>query len=88
MTSKTAVYLPPISIRDNNTKHSTDPFDDGVNKKTLSSLEKIVEGSEVLGDTPSDTIVAASTQIKSASGLEMNKELFHTKVEVLSPQVQ
>jgi hypothetical protein len=32
-TSKTAVSLPPISIRDNNTKHSTDPFDDGVNKK-------------------------------------------------------
>jgi hypothetical protein len=46
-----------------------------------------VEGAEVLGDTPSDTIVAASTNIKSASGLAMNKELFPTTVEVLSPPV-
>jgi hypothetical protein len=29
--SKTATSLPPISLRYNNTKHSTDPFDDGVN---------------------------------------------------------
>jgi hypothetical protein len=86
-TSKTAVSMPPISLRDNNTNFSTDPFDDGVNKKTLLSLEKIVEGSEVLGATPSDTIVAASTKIKSASGLAMNKELFPTTVEVLSPPV-
>jgi hypothetical protein len=86
-TSKTAVYLPPISLRDNNTKHSTDPFDDGVNKKTLSSLETIVEGPKVLGAAPSDSIVAASTDIKSASGLAMNKELFPTTVEVLSPPV-
>jgi hypothetical protein len=85
--SKTAVSLPPISLRDNNTKHSTDPFDDGVNKKTLSGLETIVEGPEVLGATPSDSIEAASTNIKSASGLTMNKELFPTTVEVLSPPV-
>jgi hypothetical protein len=71
----------------NNTKHSTDPFDDGVNKKTLSSLETMVEGPEVLGATPSDSIVAASTNIKSASGLAMNKELFPTTVEDLSPPV-
>jgi hypothetical protein len=46
-----------------------------------------VEGPEVLGATPSDSIVAASTNIKSASGLAMNKELFPTTVEVLSPPV-
>jgi hypothetical protein len=46
-----------------------------------------VEGSDVLGATPSDSIVAASTNIKSASGVAMNKELFPTTVEVLSPPV-
>jgi hypothetical protein len=29
--SKTAASLPPIYLRDNNTKHSTNPFNDGVN---------------------------------------------------------
>jgi hypothetical protein len=29
--SKTSASLPPISLRENNTEHSTDPFDDGVN---------------------------------------------------------
>jgi hypothetical protein len=86
-TSKTAVSLPPISLRDNNTKRSTDPSDDGVNKKTLSSLEAIMEGAEVLGATPYDTIVAAITNIKSASGLVMNKEVSPTTVKMLSPPV-
>jgi hypothetical protein len=46
-----------------------------------------VEGPEVLGATPSDSIVAASANIKSASGLAMNKELFPATVEILSPPV-
>jgi hypothetical protein len=46
-----------------------------------------MEGAEVLGDTPSDTIVAASTNIKSASSLAMNKEVSPTTVELLSPPV-
>jgi hypothetical protein len=46
-----------------------------------------VEGPEALGATPSDRIVAASTNIKSASGLAMDEELFPTTVEVLSPPV-
>jgi hypothetical protein len=29
--SKTSASLPAVSLRNNNTKHSTDPFDDGVN---------------------------------------------------------
>jgi hypothetical protein len=32
-TSKTAVSLPPIYLGDNKTKRSTDPSQDGVNKK-------------------------------------------------------
>jgi hypothetical protein len=82
-----AASLPPISLRDNNTKHNTDPFDDGVNRKTLSSLETIMEGPEVLGATPSESTVAVSTNIKSASNLAMNKELFPATVEFLSPPV-
>jgi hypothetical protein len=31
--SKTAASLPPLSLRYNNTKHSINPFNDGVNKK-------------------------------------------------------
>jgi hypothetical protein len=85
--SKTAASLPHISLRDNNTKHSTDPFDDGLNLKKMSSLEIIVEGPEALGATPSDFIVVASTNIKLASGLAMNEKLFPTTVEVLSPPV-
>jgi hypothetical protein len=85
--SKTAASRPPISLRDNNNKHSTDPLDDGVNIKTLSSLKKIMEGPEALGATPSDSVVAASTNIKLASGLAMNEELFPTTVEFLSPPV-
>jgi hypothetical protein len=50
-------------------------------------LETIVEGPEALGATPPDSIVAASTTIKSAPGLAMNEELFPTTVEVLSPPV-
>jgi hypothetical protein len=50
-------------------------------------LEEIKEGAEVLGATPSDTIVAAITKIKSAPGLAMNKEVSPTTVEVLSPPV-
>jgi hypothetical protein len=50
-------------------------------------LESIVEGPEALGATPSDSIVAASTNIKSASGVAMNEELFPTTVEVLMPPV-
>jgi hypothetical protein len=46
-----------------------------------------MERAEVLGAKPSDTIVAASTNIKSASGLAMNKEVSPTTVEVLSPPV-
>jgi hypothetical protein len=46
-----------------------------------------VEGANVLGATPSDTIVAESTKFKSTSGLEMDKELFSSTVEVLSPPV-
>jgi hypothetical protein len=86
-TSKTAVSLPPISLRDNKTKRSTNPSQDGVNKKTLSSLETVVEGAEVLGSTPSDTIEAAITNIKSASSLATVNKVFPTTVEVLSPPV-
>jgi hypothetical protein len=71
-TSKTTVSLPPISLGDNKTRRITDPSQDGVNKKTLSSLETVVEGAEVLGATPSDTIEVASTK---------------TTVEILPPPV-
>jgi hypothetical protein len=81
------VSLSPISLGDNKTKCSTDPSQDGVNKKTLSSLKRVVEGAEILRATPSDTIEAASTNIKSASSLEMVKEVFTTTVKVLSPPV-
>jgi hypothetical protein len=39
-TSKTAVSLRPISLRDNNTKRSTDPSDDDVNKKPCRAWKK------------------------------------------------
>jgi hypothetical protein len=88
-TSKITLSLPPISLGDNKTKRSTNPSQDGVNKKTLSSLETVVEGAEVLGATPSDTIEAASTNIKSASSLATVKEVFPNTatVEVLPPPV-
>jgi hypothetical protein len=50
-------------------------------------LESIVEGTEALGATHSDSIVAARTNIKSASGVAMNEEMFPTKVDVLTPPV-
>jgi hypothetical protein len=53
----------------------------------MASLETIVEGPEALGATPSDSIVEASTNIKSAFGVAMNEELFPTTVEVLLPPV-
>jgi hypothetical protein len=53
----------------------------------MAILETIVEGPEVLGATPSDSIVTARTNIKSASGVAMNEDLFPTTVEVLSPPV-
>jgi hypothetical protein len=46
-----------------------------------------VEGPEALGATPSESIVAASTNIKLASGLAMNEELFTNTFKVLSPSV-
>jgi hypothetical protein len=46
-----------------------------------------VEGTEALGATPFDSIVAKSSNIKLASGVAMNKELFPTTVEVLTPPV-
>jgi hypothetical protein len=46
-----------------------------------------MEGSKALGATPSDTIVTASTKIKSASSLAINKEVFPTTVDVLSAPV-
>jgi hypothetical protein len=46
-----------------------------------------VEVPEALGTTPYDSIVMASTNIKSASDLAMNEELFATTVEVLLPPV-
>jgi hypothetical protein len=36
---KTAASLPLVSLRDNNTKHSNNPFDDVVNKEKMASLE-------------------------------------------------
>jgi hypothetical protein len=86
-TSKTAVSMPPLYIGDNKTKRSTDPYQDGVNEKTLSSLETVVEGAEVLGGTPSDTIEVASTKIKSASSLVSVNKVFPTTVEVFPPPV-
>jgi hypothetical protein len=40
-----------------------------------------------LGATHYDSIVAASTNIKLASGVAMNEELCSTTVEVLTPPV-
>jgi hypothetical protein len=56
-------------------------------KKTLSRLETVVEGVEVLGATPSDTIETASTNIKSASSLAKVNDVFPTTVKVLLPPV-
>jgi hypothetical protein len=46
-----------------------------------------MEGPDALWATPSESIVTASTNIKSASGVAMNEELFPTTVEVLTPPV-
>jgi hypothetical protein len=46
-----------------------------------------MEGHEALGATPSESIVAASTSIKSASGVAMNEEFFPPTVYDITPSV-
>jgi hypothetical protein len=70
--SKTAASLPP--------------FDDGVNKKKASS-ESMMEGQEAFGDTPSESIVAGSTNIKLAPGVTTNDELLPSTVDDITPSV-
>jgi hypothetical protein len=71
--SKTAASLPP--------------FDDGVNKNKKASLESMMEGHEAFGATPSESIVAGSTNIKSASGVATNEELLPPTVDDITPSV-
>jgi hypothetical protein len=46
-----------------------------------------MEGHEALGATPSESIVAASTNIKLASGVAINEELFPPTVDDKTPPV-
>jgi hypothetical protein len=46
-----------------------------------------MEGPKTLEATPSESIVAASTNIKLASGVAMNEELFPTTVDDITPPV-
>jgi hypothetical protein len=50
-------------------------------------LETVVEGSEVLGATPSDTIEAIITKTKYVSSLAKVNTVFPTTVEVMPPPV-
>jgi hypothetical protein len=66
---------------------SLPPFDDGVNKNKKASLESMMEGHDAFGATPSESIVAVSTNIKSASGVTKNEELLPPTVDDITPSV-
>jgi hypothetical protein len=65
-TSKTAVSLPPISLRDNNTKSKTNQSQGGGGGRTAWDVDSVTMPSNMEGaaDTLTD---AAGTQIKSAA---------------------
>jgi hypothetical protein len=69
------------------TAASLPPFDDGVNKNKKVSLESMMEGHEAFGDTPSEIIVAGSTNIKSASGVTISEELLPPTFDDITPSV-